>query len=149
MTGFAAEWLAMREPVDHRSRSSAMTDQAAAWARARLAASGRALRIADLGAGSGSNLRFLAPRLGVPQQWLLFDDDPVLLHAAAERCRGLSDDLTITVRTVDLAGADLGELLHGADLITASALFDLASASWCAALLEAIRSGASPPCSPC
>lgn len=141
MTGFAAEWLAMREPVDHRSRSSALTDQAAGWARARVAATGLPLRIADLGAGSGSNLRFLAPRLPSPQEWLLIDDDPVLLQAAAERCRGLSAprDPTITLRTVDLAGADLDDLLQGCDLITASALFDLVSASWCARLIKAIK----------
>ncbi len=38
--------------------------------------------IVDLGAGSGANLRWLAPRLGGEQTWLLVDHDAALLAAA-------------------------------------------------------------------
>lgn len=141
MSGFAAEWLAVREPVDRRSRSAALTRRTAGWAFARFQRTGRALRIADLGAGSGSNPLFLAPYLPVPQEWVLLDDDPALLRVAAERCRVLStrNGLTIAVQAVDLAKTDLHNLLQGFDLITASALFDLVSAPWCTALLAAAK----------
>jgi len=46
------------------------------------AATSQARVVLDLGAGTGSNLRFLAPRLGGAQRWHLTDHDVRLLAAA-------------------------------------------------------------------
>ena len=48
---FDPGWLALREPVDHRSRSSVGIPDLADWWRAK-----EASRVLDLGCGTGSNL---------------------------------------------------------------------------------------------
>jgi hypothetical protein len=75
MTGFAADWLALREPVDRCARSAPVLAATRLWADRR-ATPGCALRVVDLGAGTGGNLRCLAPYLSAPQAWTLVDDDP-------------------------------------------------------------------------
>ena len=56
---FSDDWLSLREPADHRSRNMALEAELA-----RQLIDVEEQRIVDLGAGSGSNLRALAPRLG-------------------------------------------------------------------------------------
>ena len=126
---FAADWLALREPADHAARP----DQLARRLAEELPAT-RPLRIADLGAGAGSNLRYLAPRLPHPQQWWLIDHDHGLLTRAgatepgsAIACGAAS--VTATPHSADLA--DFPACLPAAvDLITASALLDLVTNDW-------------------
>jgi hypothetical protein len=144
MNDFTLEWLALREPVDHRSRSARITQAVRDWAQARWARTGRPLTIVDLGAGSGSNCRYLAERLSLPQRWHLVDRDPGLLEAAAERLdrsrspRGLpTTTVAIELHTLDLAAADLARLVADADLVTCSALLDLVSDGWCRRLIDA------------
>ena len=81
MTGFSAEWLALREPFDHAARAATPDAQwlQAPWRRA--IPKGQALQVVDLGSGTGANLREIAPRLGGRQHWRLFDHDPQLLAA--------------------------------------------------------------------
>ena len=74
MSGFSAEWLAFREPVDAASRNPGITARLLAWRR-RYAA----LAVLDLGGGTGANVRFLAPLLGGEQRWRLVEHDPALL----------------------------------------------------------------------
>ncbi|WP_425472954.1 class I SAM-dependent methyltransferase [Streptomyces botrytidirepellens] len=86
--------------------------------------------IHDLGCGTGSLGRWLAPRLDGPQEWVLHDHDPGLLELAAERApRAAADGSPVTVRT---RRGDLGSLtaadLAGASLVTASALLDVLTA---------------------
>jgi len=72
MSGFAADWLFLREAEDARARDAALlTDLSFSCSKV--------LRVVDLGAGSGNNLRYLAPRLPVPQHWTLIDDDEATL----------------------------------------------------------------------
>src|SRR5512145_1693947 len=52
-----------------------------------VARAGATRSVVDLGAGTGANLRYLAPRLGSPQDWLAVDSDPVLLGELARRAR--------------------------------------------------------------
>jgi trans-aconitate methyltransferase len=73
-------------------------------------------RIADLGAGDGANMRYLAPLLP-DARWRLVDDDIALLEATrAETLR------------LDLA-RDL-EHIGDVDAVTCSALLDLVSEDW-------------------
>lgn len=149
MSGFSAEWLALREPVDHRSR-----DQALAAALAGHLATHDTPTILDLGCGTGSNLRATAPLLGPRQRWTLVDYDPHLLDAARDRLSAWADEaridgntlalsrsgkhLTVTFRQADLA-ADLDHALGDAcDLVTASALFDLCSPAFIARFARAL-----------
>jgi hypothetical protein len=87
--------------------------------------------VLDLGCGTGSNLRYLAPRLPGAARWTLIDRDPVLL------ARVRSPAARVAVRTLR---RDLGESLASevsrSHLVTASALLDLVSEPWLAALVE-------------
>jgi len=82
MTGFSAQWLALREPVDHRSRDRALHNKLVKYLEDVSAKQDGAVRLIDLGSGSGSNLRALAPDLCAVQHWTLVDYDPALLTAA-------------------------------------------------------------------
>jgi hypothetical protein len=130
---FTAEWLAQREAADHAARSARLATSIAD------ALGGRPVRVLDLGAGTGSNLRYLSPRLGVPQHWVLADRDAGLLaRAAAIHMAGVEID----THTVDLAHLDDGAvaaLFHERGLVTASALLDLVSQSWIDALADRCR----------
>ena len=148
MSGFDARWLDLREPVDHRSRNEEL-----ARALARRFAD-RAIAVLDLGCGTGSNLRATAPLLGPVQHWTLVDHDPALLQAAIQRlsswadtaeCRGAElalsrrgKQILVRLRSADLA-RDLEPVLAvEAELVTASALFDLASADFIAEVAAAV-----------
>lgn len=133
---FSIDWLERREFLDGRSRSHQLTGLAAEWLGQRPGTH----RILDLGSGSGSNLRFLAPRLPGPQHWRLLDHDNDLL-AHARRRSGLLRDLSGDRLSVDTSCRDLASVdeafLAGSDLVVASALFDLVSRSWVETLVQA------------
>ncbi len=133
---FSAEWLALREGLDARSRSHRLTGLAAAWLNERAAPH----HIVDLGSGSGSNLRFLAPRLPGPQRWRLVDHDAELLAHARRRGRRQRDragaPVGLATRCRGLSPVDAA-LLAEAELVVASALFDLMPRAWVASLVDA------------
>lgn len=115
-SGFSTQWLALREGADHRSRSAALAERLARWARRRGAA-----RVLDLGCGTGSNLRYLAPRLGPAQRWRLLDvDGPLLAHAVNR----VPEGIPLVAQCRDLAEVDAADLA-GTDIVTGSALLDL------------------------
>jgi SAM-dependent methyltransferase len=154
---FSADWLSLREPFDASARESAaqrlrlpsrlakaFKDEPAPW------------RVMDLGCGTGANLRWLAPRLGAPQQWLVVDHDLALLQAWPSRferagvpLQNHAPDVTqaaqwpvpeasvqIVRRQLDLA-RQLQELpWHAVQLVTASALIDLVSEDWLLRLVD-------------
>ena len=74
---FTPNWLALREPVDDRSRAADLMAPLAEWWGGR-----SSRRVLDLGSGTGSNLRYLAPRLPGEQEWTLVDRDAALLDRA-------------------------------------------------------------------
>jgi hypothetical protein len=115
--GFSAEWLTLREPVDHASRAGAVTDAAIAALRR-----GTRTHILDLAAGTGSNLRYLSSRIGAAD-WLLVDHDRALLA----RVLAAPD---VETRCLDLASLDDRPIFDGRALVTASALLDLVSEPW-------------------
>jgi SAM-dependent methyltransferase len=139
MTGFSADWLALREPFDRAARnaSAALLDLQAAAVRLR--GHDPVLRVVDLGCGTGANLRELAPRLGGAQQWLMIDDDPRLLAALPESLQAPGWHANVRPLHLDLAAALDAVPFEKARLVTASALLDLVSASWLDALLDHVR----------
>lgn len=121
--GFSADWLTLREPYDAAARSSALMGRLAAWRRGR-----GVLRLVDLGAGTGSNLRCAAAVLGGEQHWTLVELDPELIASGQERLAQAGGGWRY--RRLDLA-RDLEQLSdQPVDLITASALIDLVGESW-------------------
>jgi hypothetical protein len=119
-------WLALREPADAAARAP---DLAEALEQA-LPASGRRV-IHDLGGGTGSMGRWLAPLLRGPQHWVLHDRDADLLELAAAGVPGGTADgapVTVEVRRTDLAQMQARDL-DGASAIVASALLDLFTAA--------------------
>ncbi|MBT2323403.1 class I SAM-dependent methyltransferase [Variovorax paradoxus] len=136
---FSAEWLALREPFDRAARreSAALLDLQAMAARLR--GGDPALCVIDLACGTGANLRELAPRLGGTQRWLLVDHDPRLLAALPEVLEGPGWHAKARPLHIDLAAALDAVPFREAQLITASALLDLVSASWLDALLRHVR----------
>lgn len=141
MSGFSAAWLALREPADRAARDGGLTDRLAGALAGR-----KRLAIVDLGTGSGSNIRLLAPRLPGPQEWLLIDNDPALLAAAGASARTLTDrdgrPLAVRSRLHDLSQPGWEDALAGADLVTMSALLDLVSAEFVARLARAAKGSA-------
>lgn len=131
---FAADWLTLREEADVASRSQPLAALAAEW----LSAQTSTPLIADLGCGRGSNMRFLAPHLHGPQRWKLIDHDASLLAQARQRAADLSDakgrPIAVETHCVSLAPVD-SVPLHGAHLVTGSALLDLVSQRWIEALV--------------
>ncbi|WP_099867343.1 SAM-dependent methyltransferase [Pararhizobium haloflavum] len=129
---FSADWLALREPADNAARNSDVRQAFANY----LSSAEDELRLIDMGCGTGSTVRALAPFLsaalpGVSQRWLLCDADALLLSMAREQTNDL--DVAITFTTVDLASQDAVNDLIGEfepDVVTGSALIDLVSADW-------------------
>jgi hypothetical protein len=127
MSGFSAEWLALREPADHAARSALLTHDLAAVLDGR-----RPLRLLDLAAGTGSNLRYLSDRLPPEQRWLLVDHDPALLAQALLRMPRGARIEHVDTREQDLSAPEAiaSAMFDGRALVTASALLDLVSEAW-------------------
>ncbi|MBI4888539.1 MAG: class I SAM-dependent methyltransferase [Acidobacteria bacterium] len=143
------QWLLLREPADAAARSEALTRDVAGSL-----GSAEPLHMLDLGTGTGSNIRYLAERLRGPQRWLALDRSAALLaelprrmvswaatrgYAATVeggRCtiRGARFECVIDTHAIDLTLLDDRRIFDGRRLVTASALLDLVSESWLAAL---------------
>jgi hypothetical protein len=141
VSGFSADWLALREGADRRARNAELLARFEA-----LFASLDAVTAVDLGCGTGSNLRACAPHLPARQAWTLVDHDSRLLAAARDRLSAWSDAAEADGDRLRLVkgGAEIAvgfveaDLAHGAGalladrtgLVTAAALFDLVSPAW-------------------
>jgi len=79
MAGFSSDWLGLREPADKAARNAALIASVAAFKP-----DAKSLRVLDLGAGTGSTLRALAPHLRTPQRWVLVDHDASLVAAGRQ-----------------------------------------------------------------
>ena len=87
MNGFSKDWLALREPADHAAVNHHVRGSLLAYLAARTDVS-----IVDLGCGTGSNFRNLAPEINCSQSWTLVDNDTVLLKHAETLNRELISD---------------------------------------------------------
>jgi hypothetical protein len=77
MSGFSAEWLALREVYDLRARNPAILDAVTAALEPL-----SSVRVVDLASGTGSTVRALSPLLPARQNWKLIDNDLGLLARA-------------------------------------------------------------------
>ena len=155
---FSADWLQLREPFDAAAREAASQElQLEKRLGSLREATTHPLRVIDLACGTGANLRWLAPRLGGAQQWLVVDHDADLLRCWPERLaavgvvkHGPDTDLaqplsfagpafeaSIVRQEMDLMAALEGLPWHAADLVTASALLDLVGIDWLRRLVAA------------
>lgn len=156
MGEFSAQWLGLREPVDHAARSASVLEAALNDLTQHHGTCLSGLRILDLGCGSGSNLRALAPYLGDHQHWLLVDYDDDLLDAASTALQAWAQavkrsdkqglvlehaghTISVTFQRADLVAQREALLARPVDLVTASALFDLVSADWVDAFVAQLK----------
>jgi hypothetical protein len=123
MSGFSADWLALREPFDVNARNADVLDAVIAWL-----IGNNQVRIVDLACGTGSTVRTLVPYFPAGQNWRLVDNDLSLLARAADMTKHTG--VNVTTVPIDL-NHDLEAALDGlVDLVTTSALLDLVSAGW-------------------
>lgn len=120
-TSFAPDWLALREPVDHAARDATLLARAGAGLVPKA-------RVLDIGCGTGSTARAFEAAGCHDLRWQFFDQDSALLQIAAAQ-----------VSDADCLVGDIADVerlpMEGADLLTASALFDLMSETWITALI--------------
>lgn len=135
-----AGWLGLREPADAAARAVDLLDEV----RARLPAGD--VVVHDLGCGSGSMARWVAPRLPGPQRWLMYDrDEELLALAAAAPPLRASDGSPVRARTRRTDVTRLApEELAGASLVTASALLDMLAGHELTRLITLAASAGAP-----
>ena len=153
---FGADWLSLREGLDSAARDRNL-------ALALVERLPRRPRLVDLGAGTGSLFRFLAPLIGGRQTWIFADIDRSLIEAAFDRTscwatgRGFNARLTgpsraptLTISTahfawriealaVDLANVPRDLPLDEVDAVVCSAILDLTSRRWMERLFAGLR----------
>ena len=149
---FDANWLALREPFDRAARSIPLAMRLVQALPVKPA-------LLDLGAGTGSLFRFLAPLIARDQSWTFTDADPALLDEAFNQTAEWADALGLTISSTDSTltihapGGDWridGELHDLAampgelpvaqmDAVVCSALLDLVSQAWIDSLAETLH----------
>ncbi|MFT3731234.1 MAG: class I SAM-dependent methyltransferase [Hyphomicrobium sp.] len=150
MNEFSSEWLDLREAADVRARNSEVASTVAARFALR-----ETLTVLDLGAGTGANLRATAPLLPSRQMWTLVDRDANLLGAARAKLARWADSyqsdgealeleksgrkIRVTFKSADLARETQNLIsTSGAELVTASAFFDLTSEDYIREFAKAV-----------
>jgi len=137
MSGFSAEWLALREPVDLAARNR---DVEAAFVEQ---LPDRAPKLLDLASGAGSTVAALRDRIPVSASWQLTDYDQALLDVAARRWQD-KEGGELSYRRIDLA-ASLEDLpFRDVDAITTSAFLDLVSEAFLSRLVDCIVGARKP-----
>ena len=150
---FDATWLALREPADAWARDPALAERLVSLLPKRP-------HLVDLGAGTGSLFRWLAPRVGGAQAWTLVAGDAALVEEAFDTIARRAEGIGLTVsapnkRTLlvhapggawrvegliaDLADAPDWLPKRGADAVVCSALLDLVSEDWLEDLADVVE----------
>jgi hypothetical protein len=153
---FSADWLALREKLDQPARNRMLVEALADRLE-------KLPRLLDLGAGTGSLFRFMAPVIGRSQTWIFVDADESLLYGALDRTAEWAErngigvasfhgpgSLSLSLRTsagewyIETLVTDLAQVPHGlpldaVDAVVCSALLDLVSRAWMVRLFTALR----------
>jgi SAM-dependent methyltransferase len=149
LNDFSVEWLDLREAADGRARNSEVASAVAARFALR-----DELSVLDLGAGTGANLRASAQLLPSRQTWTLVDRNTELLDKARTKLAKWADKhsmdgdaleiekasrkIRVEFCSADLAHETLSLIEKGAQLVTASAFFDLASEAYIREFAKAV-----------
>lgn len=135
-------WLALRGEADVEARDRG-ADGLLMLLRQHLRAEGvGALRVVDVGAGTGANRAYLEPRLPLAQEWVAVDHDADLLAEA-----GHGDALRVEAGVHDLPDvlAGLGRRSRGTGLLlTCAALLDVLDETELGRLADAIEGAGGP-----
>ncbi len=153
---FSADWLVQREALDRPARSRVLVETLAGRLK-------KHPRLLDLGAGTGSLFRFMAPIIGRSQTWIFADADELLLKTAVDRTAkwGEHNGMGVTLHQepgklslrlhrstdewrIETLVTDFSQVPHGlpldtADAVVCSALLDLTSQAWMARLFAGLR----------
>jgi len=121
---FSPDWLALREPFDHAARAASL----ATGLRSALDPGAAEWHLLELGGGTGSGVRWLAPRLGRPARFTVLDHDPELLQRV--------DPALATTRVADVR--DLDAWPDRVDAVTLQALLDLVDLDFLVGLADAV-----------
>ncbi|MDQ7879570.1 class I SAM-dependent methyltransferase [Microbacterium sp. QXD-8] len=136
-----AGWLALRAPADDAARSPELAHELARM----LTAASAPVVLHDLGAGTGSMTRWLAPRLPGPQRWVLRDGDADIVEHLD---LGAVTDAGGRPIEADVVVEDLAELpidaFHDASAVTASALLDVITRAEAAHIVAACVAAGTP-----
>ncbi|MEM7213662.1 MAG: class I SAM-dependent methyltransferase [Pseudomonadota bacterium] len=127
---FSADWLSARRDADHRARNADLAQRLRAHFGNRTK-----IRVLDLGCGTGANLAMTSTLLPAGQEWTLVDNDPDLLSRVP-----MLEGVRIKTVDADLATSLEALLAPGFDLVTASALFDLAGKPFLDRLIGGVTS---------
>ena len=123
--GFSANWLALREPVDHVSRDAGLLARAVTYA-------GPGNVVVDLGSGAGSTARAFG------DADCTFDDSHAKLMELSQARHPGAAQMVFDLRDIDRLP------LEGVGLVTASALLDLMPLEWVTVLAQRLQTAGIP-----
>lgn len=135
MNGFSAEWLTLREPIDHAARNKTVLDAVGDYLSKMVVP-----KVTDIACGTGSTIRGMEPFVEKEIAWTLVDHDPLLLKEAERHTRSKK----ATLKTFDL-NVELEEAINvDADLISTSAFLDLVSEDWLQVMVATLKRKSKP-----
>jgi hypothetical protein len=117
--GVEASWLAARAAADDAARRATVDTLLPALTAHLRARPDVVVRMIDVGAGSGANQRWLAPRLPFRQRWVHLDHDPAILEHTHD-----VDHTEFVVGGIEALGGLL-EAAPGPTVITCAAVLDV------------------------
>ena len=138
MSDISVGWLDVREPWDSHARAGAIAALVTKWAKERVGTSDKALRVLDLGCGTGANFRAVSPLLGPRQEWVLLDRQSDLIAEARRRVQS-TPLIRVSFDQKLLPNIDPETLVVGRDLVTCSSLLELVSKEWLERLWASVQ----------
>lgn len=144
------EWLNLRYDADCQSRNQRVQEQVLGQLKE------DTIRILDIGAGTGSNIRYLLTKLTNPkQQWILLDQEEDLLQNVKHHLAILADlqhqsdakfafhyegrEISVEFLVGDLFSSKVEAYMKSSDLIVANAFFDLLSKSQLSSFMSMLK----------
>jgi hypothetical protein len=143
LVGVEVSWLIARAAADGAAREATVSTLLPRLSEHVRPDRGAAVRMIDVGAGSGANQRWLAPRLPFHQQWIHLDHDPGILGHTHDV--GHTELVVGGIDTLDqlLDRRPAGDV-HQPAVITCAAVLDVLTRRDLALLCELISTRAVP-----